>query len=227
MVAGTGRLNDSTGVHEDIYTIMYDCHGNELWVEQFGCYSGQKDVVGGLTTDSLGNAYITGYSYLNGGQTQIITVKYDVSGNEQWVMLYGEPSWHQAYDIAVDNDGNVIITGSLSGSSASTPDFITLMYCEQTSTESRENELISHTGLLQITPSPARGGFTINYNLQNAQGASIEVYDVAGRVISETAVSNQGSGDQQLLLDGFQPGVYFCRLSWDSGYLMKKIAILR
>ncbi|MEO0083725.1 MAG: SBBP repeat-containing protein, partial [candidate division WOR-3 bacterium] len=79
--------------------------------------------------DNFGNVYVTGESYSNDNNYDYATVKYDVNGNQQWIARYNGPGNGNdyAYAIAVDNFGNIYVTGESDGIS-SFSDFATIKY---------------------------------------------------------------------------------------------------
>ncbi|MCB9370709.1 SBBP repeat-containing protein [Candidatus Woesearchaeota archaeon] len=54
---------------------------------------------------------LTGFSD-NGANLDILTFKYDSSGNELWNMTYDGGNDEQASGVIVDNSGNVYVTGN-------------------------------------------------------------------------------------------------------------------
>ena len=88
--------------------------GNELWKKTLGNCTGAA----ALILDELANIYVTGAGYgtVNRGN-EYTTIKYNHLGAEQWVQQYGGPDSldDAASDVAVDNNGNVYVTGSIGG----------------------------------------------------------------------------------------------------------------
>ncbi|MBC8377299.1 MAG: SBBP repeat-containing protein [FCB group bacterium] len=98
----------------DYLIIKYSPDGAQEWVQQ---YSGDGNTEGGLKAialDNSGNVYVTGSHRLVAGTLQsMVTIKYDSQGNEMWVASYGEElNYVRGYDLAVDSDGNVFVTGN-------------------------------------------------------------------------------------------------------------------
>jgi uncharacterized delta-60 repeat protein len=120
--SGTGLL--------DYATIKYDASGNQLWVERYNGPGNGTDNANAMAIDASGNVYVTGFS--DGGLHtgfDYTTVKYDTSGQEQWVARYNGPASDddEAYAIAVDASGNVYVTG-LSVGSGTQEDYATIKY---------------------------------------------------------------------------------------------------
>ena len=88
--------------------------GNELWKRTLGNCNGAT----ALVLDNLTNIYVTGAGYggANSGN-DYTTIKYNLLGTGQWVQRYSGPDSldDAATDIAVDNDGNVYVTGTIGG----------------------------------------------------------------------------------------------------------------
>jgi hypothetical protein len=113
----------------DYATIKYDPNGNELWVKRYNGPGNGYDSASALAVDDLGNVYVTGYSYGNSSSTDYATIKYDPNGNELWVKRYNGPGngYDSATALAVDDLGNVYVTGYSYGNSSST-DYATVKY---------------------------------------------------------------------------------------------------
>jgi hypothetical protein len=101
----------------DFITIKYDRDGNEIWAVRYtgvGLYN-----LGGyaIVLDSSRNVYVTGASYGYGTDRDYATIKYDKYGNELWARRYNGPGnyWDTPAALAVDDSGNVYVTGYSSG----------------------------------------------------------------------------------------------------------------
>ncbi|MBK6878094.1 MAG: SBBP repeat-containing protein [Ignavibacteria bacterium] len=81
----------------------------------------------GIKADGSGNVYVTGRSDGSGTGLDFATVKYNSSGEQQWVKRYHESSGDGATSLGVDAAGNVYVTGYVSGNGTSL-DYVTIKY---------------------------------------------------------------------------------------------------
>jgi len=126
--------SEGDGTDVDYVTIKYDPDGNELWVARFNGPTDDSDLPQALALDDAGHAYVTGFGAgaIPGG-IDYVTIKYDPDGNERWVGRYVGPSgYSRARSIAVDQEGNVYVTGDSSEPNPNGPglseDYATVKY---------------------------------------------------------------------------------------------------
>jgi hypothetical protein len=120
----TGRSNANWGspvnTHSgdfDAYVACLDSSGNLLWNTFLG--SASEDYCYGITLDSSGNIYVTGYSSAtwgapinaHSGNWDVFVACLDSSGNLLWNTFLGSSSSDYSNAIALDNSGNVYVTG--------------------------------------------------------------------------------------------------------------------
>jgi hypothetical protein len=104
----------AVGTGLDYATVKYDPSGVQQWVRTYNGPGNADDVARAIATDAAGNVYVTGFSVGSGGaQEDYATIKYDTDGNQLWLARYNGPAdnWDEALDVAVDDEGNVIVTG--------------------------------------------------------------------------------------------------------------------
>ncbi|MEO0076417.1 MAG: SBBP repeat-containing protein, partial [candidate division WOR-3 bacterium] len=114
-VTGSSYTSDSTGY--DWLTIKYNTNGDIVWSKRFNGTENQYDEAQAITLDNNGNVYVTGYTHNSIGWTDYTTIKYYSNGDTAWVRHYNGPfnSEDEACAIAVDNQGNVYVTGKSYG----------------------------------------------------------------------------------------------------------------
>jgi hypothetical protein len=119
------------GTDFDYITIKYNSIGDQQWI---ACYNwqGDDDKATSLAVNQSGNVYITGFSWGSGTYYDFATVKYDTAGNQEWVSRYNGLGNYddQAFDLAVDQDGNVIVTGPGWGNETLS-DYTTIKYNQE------------------------------------------------------------------------------------------------
>jgi hypothetical protein len=107
----TGTSYDSlTGF--DYLTIKYKQNGDTAWVRRYNGPGNGVDTAVAIAVDNLGNAYVSGGSRGVGYYLDYATIKYKPDGDTAWVRRYsGLDQGNAAHAIAVDDSGNVYVTG--------------------------------------------------------------------------------------------------------------------
>ncbi len=119
----------------DIFLAKYDANGEFLWVDAIGDRG--ADMPHTIKLDHQGNVYATGYfsglvdfdpspgtaNLAAGIGRDAFVAKYSSSGDLLWALAIGDPetsptaeeSWEDGLDLALDESGNVYVTGVFSG----------------------------------------------------------------------------------------------------------------
>lgn len=111
----SGSLGGTNAGERDALVVKYDRDGNQKWIRQFG--TSRADTVYSIATDNQGNFYLTGITAGNlagprqASSTDAWIAKYDTNGNRQWIRQFGTDVINQAFDIDVDDRGNVYVSG--------------------------------------------------------------------------------------------------------------------
>ncbi len=124
----TGESGGS-GTHMDYATIKYDSSGQQQWVARYDGPAHDDERASAIAVDASGNVYVTGWSWGTDSGHDYATIKYDSSGQEQWVARYNGPGNGEDYarGIAVDGPGNIYVTGESFGSETER-DYATVKY---------------------------------------------------------------------------------------------------
>lgn len=119
------------GTRLDYATLKYNSAGELQWVARYNSDENLQDNISGLAVDVLGNVVVTGTigSDLFNPNSDLVTVKYDQNGKQQWLARYNGPgnSWERAAGLALDRESNVYVTGQSVGDNTGS-DFVTLKY---------------------------------------------------------------------------------------------------
>src|SRR5579884_746129 len=110
----------------------------KTWVAQFNGPDNKTDYPSKMTTDALGNVYVTGYSCRASSNpfgalcgmnanADYATVKYDANGNQLWAARYDSGKDDSPVSLSVDQTGNVYVTGT-SANPFIGEDFATVKY---------------------------------------------------------------------------------------------------
>jgi len=127
----TGNSAAKNGL-PDCVTIKYDTNGNQQWVKAYDGPANGTDYGNAVAVDGSENVYVTGSSTGSTTDRDYLTIKYDSSGQEQWVSTYSSAGANvdEARSVGLDGSGNAYVTGTLAYSEgkASTDDWGTIKY---------------------------------------------------------------------------------------------------
>ena len=106
---------------------LFGQSNTKQWTKQLGTSS--PEYGNGVTTDSSGNIYVTGYTQggldgnTNSGNSDIFLVKYNSSGTKQWTKQLGTSYWDYGNSVTTDSSDNiyvnVVTSGDLDGNTSS------------------------------------------------------------------------------------------------------------
>jgi uncharacterized delta-60 repeat protein len=126
-VTGTTR---TSGNNWDYATVKYNSGGQQQWVAIYNGPGNDDDEAIAIAVDGSGNVYVTGFSIgTSYPDFDYATIKYDSSGQQQWVARYNGPGEgvDSATGIALDGSGNTYVTGASTGASGDY-DYATVKY---------------------------------------------------------------------------------------------------
>jgi hypothetical protein len=110
-------------VSSDAFLAKYTAAGEQEWVKQVGTAS--NDSANSIAVDQWGNIFMSGYTSgeLASGQAKggldAFLAKYTATGEQEWIKQVGTTANDSANSIAVDQWGNVFISGITFGEFAS------------------------------------------------------------------------------------------------------------
>ncbi|OBQ37069.1 MAG: hypothetical protein AN485_10105, partial [Anabaena sp. MDT14b] len=105
----------------DVFVSKYNSSGTQAWVKQLGSSGNNYANINGISTDSTGNVFITGYTDGTfSGNTSLgsydgFVAKYSSTGTLAWVKQFGTTSDDYSIASKTDSAGNTYVTGWTSG----------------------------------------------------------------------------------------------------------------
>lgn len=108
-VAIVGNGENLVNGGDDIIFFRLDDEGNKLWTNYYS--TSNDDEAFGITTAIDGGYIITGYSEDAQGDKDLLLVKIDENGNEEWANTYGGAFDDLGYAIKQRTNGNFVVTG--------------------------------------------------------------------------------------------------------------------
>lgn len=179
-----------SGTEQDYATIKYNSTGQEQWVARYNGPGNDVDAAMAIAVDGSGNVYVTGYSTGSGTGFDYATIKYNSAGQEEWVMRYNGSgnSDDAARAIAVDDIGNVYVTGQSVGSGTGA-DYTTIKY----DTSGQEKWVVRYNGPgngTDVAYSIAVDGSSNVYVTGASIGTTFDDFDYA-------AIKYNSDGQQQ------------------------------
>ncbi|MBI5471920.1 MAG: SBBP repeat-containing protein [Ignavibacteriae bacterium] len=202
----TGSTNTSQ-IPEDFATVKYNPAGVSQWAALYNGPRLSKEIAVDVAVDGSGNAFVAGNSQGTGSTTDIVTVKYDAVGIEQWAARYGRQGslYNGAVAIRSDRSGNAYVLGySASTQWASLNEYVIIKYRPNGSRQwvaaYRETGeilnppstlFVDQSGYVYVTGSAGNSFLTIKYD---QLGAQQWVARCAGNYTSPAlAVDNSGN----------------------------------
>ena len=91
---------------------------DQIWVQRYNGTGNGNDNLLAMKIDNLGNVYVTGSS--GSSQNDIVTIKYNSNGVQQWLQRYSSYDDAEGNSIALDISGNIYVAGGVYGTFSTT-----------------------------------------------------------------------------------------------------------
>jgi hypothetical protein len=123
---GGEPLKAGGGSDNDVVLAKYDLNGDHVWSKRFG--NAFNEVAGGVAVDPAGNVTMAGSfenkggisfgekdDHVSLGEADVFVARFGNDGKLQWAKTFGGERIDVGYDVAVDHNGNAIVTGWFEG----------------------------------------------------------------------------------------------------------------
>lgn len=113
----TGESYGGIFTSYDIATIKYNSAGVQQWAVRYNGPANGNDGGNSIAIDNSHNIYVTGQSLGVNGNLDIVTIKYNSSGIQQWAANYNGPGngLDAGVKVLTDNQNYVFVTGYSTG----------------------------------------------------------------------------------------------------------------
>lgn len=121
-------VNNSGNVN--CVTVKFDPNGVYSWVASYNGQANGYDEGVFVIAGNNGNIYVTGRAETLPQNYDILTISYNSTGTLQWIALYNGPVGINdvGRELAVDNNGNVYVTGRIMTDTLYRYDYATIKY---------------------------------------------------------------------------------------------------
>jgi len=115
-------------VYLDLLTIKYNAGGDTLWTIRYNAADDYDDQPYAIAVDNAHDIYVTGYTTSSTNGLDLLTVKYNAAGVQQWVRTYVTSEDDYAVAIATDVSGDIYVAGSSGNLYFETWDYVVIKY---------------------------------------------------------------------------------------------------
>lgn len=183
----------------DFYTVKLDPSGNVAWSATYNGTGNYWDQAFSISVDNSGNVFVCGSSKGVANGYDFVTIKYNSTGQQQWVARYAPTPatyFNDPHQVVVDNSGNCYTTGySYNGS---THDMIVLKYDaagnQQWLQSLPTNTMLSQVSINYLKVDPTGNIFVLGSCNNPTTGGDVRLvhYSAAGALLWQHDWSSAG-----------------------------------
>jgi hypothetical protein len=239
----------SEGGGVDVFVAALDSNGNHCWSRGFGDWYGQygygvavssdNDIV--VTGGFEGAVDFGGDVLTSAGHDDIFIAQFNATGNHSWSQRFG--NWERQYgsSVAIDGSNNVVVVGTLTGAtdfgagplvSAGEEDIFVAKF--GASLTGVSNTFTAERPYVRANPNPFNPRTALTYYVPESGFASLQIYDVQGRLVNTLYSGTKQAGENVAVWDGVDThgnsvasGIYFVRLQSPGETATTKIVLLK
>jgi hypothetical protein len=219
------------GNAEDFMTVEYDSSGTRKWVASFDGTGHGTDVPTRTAADDSGNVYVAGTSYSSYGTSDLVTLKYDHSGNEIWHAHFTPNSQISPVPRGMDVDrfANVYLSAMTGYGNDAIWTIVKYVQSPPLVAATEAADRPAATILWQNYPNPFNPKTVVSFQTTAADRVRLIVYDVLGREVETLVDEMKAPGRYSVTWDAskFASGVYFYRIVAGIYMSTKRMVVLK
>ena len=223
-IYSTGQSNGEKSASGDIAIVKYSSAGAQLGSQIFSVGSNNEGAYK-VRIDANQDLYLAGFS-----NSDALILKYNSALALQWSKTFNSPANQNdvAYDMILDNTGNIYVTGTSEGISSKI-DYMTIKYSQLVGINQIPSESPTRYLLSQNFPNPFNPSTNIRFDIPNDALVNITVYDITGREVMLLVDGYEAAGSYELNFDasGLSSGMYFYKFTAGSFTDIKKMVLLK
>jgi hypothetical protein len=209
ILTGTETSFETDG---DLLIIKLDANGNLVWKKIYGT----EDAEQGESIQQLqdGGYIIGGMSTHGAGGYDMYVVRTNSTGDSLWSRIIGGSGDDRAFSIVSPQAGSYLVTGWAWSYGQGLGDVYLVKLNESITGNIEINSVPKSSTLYQNYPNPFNPVTSIKFGMPSAGLVTIDIYDLAGRVVERLINSNLSAGMHEIKWDAseYSSGVYFYRL---------------
>lgn len=235
---GSVTMQKSKANNIDMFLVKYDLNHQVVWARLSGGNSWSWVYPDDITTDPLGNVWITGVfigdslefdriTSPNHGSNDVYLVQYDEKGNVLWAESLGGEGMDWGQDLTADYPDNCYLTGYFESSGmvigdtslSNTPNhnkaFLVRMINQATKINPQKDEnSIFNIGLINY-PNPFNLTTQIEFSINKSTFIELKVFNILGEEVANLVSTRLTAGSYSYEWDAtnLASGVYLYRLS--------------
>jgi hypothetical protein len=234
---------------DDYVVLKYSGAGAIPWVRTYDGMGSLNDWACDVEVDENGDPYVTGgESEIEGEDSNIVTLKYDKQGIQQWLVRYDSPgaSVDLAWALSLGRCGCAWVSGSMDTNPSdgwNDFDYVTINYCEpvppgavEDPEQPADESAVSRSNSLFVLGNSVQEGSAsvAVFQLSTDGPASLRVFDSSGRLVMTLLDQKLSAGLHRVSWNGrdaadcrVPAGIYFLRLVAPDGGRTSRLVLLK
>jgi hypothetical protein len=233
LIVGGGMMNYAQGWGKS-YLVRTDSRGDSIWSRTYGDTAGDQYIYSVAETPDQGIVCGARCDPTGSGDSDFLFFKTEAKGDTMWTSMVGDGDHQSPVCMIPTSDNGFVAAGFTRPISAGERDIYLVKLRSDVAGVIAQPEPVGHDPLAIEGPNPATGRVTVRYDVAGASEVRLEVYDVAGRHVTNLAGGKRETGSYRAVWDctdhygkPVSPGVYLVRFESGERLSSRKVLVLR